>query len=178
MTRNPFRNLLRRAAREDGSVTVDFVLVFPVFIMVFLASFEAAMMMTRFVMLERALDISIRDLRLGVYTNPTHDQIKADICARTILLPDCEGALLLEMRPVSRVSWDVFAGTTQCVDRTEDLLPVTTFNPGAENELMLIRACAIFDPFFPTTRWGLRLPLDASGGYQLLAMSAFVNEPR
>ena len=43
---------------------------------------------------------------------------------------------------------------------------------------MLVRACAVFDPYFPTSAWGLQLPLDASGGYQLVAMSAFVNEPR
>jgi hypothetical protein len=64
------------------------------------------------------------------------------------------------------------------VDRATQIEPAVTFIPGGENELVLIRVCAVFDPIFPTTGLGLDLPLDPSGGYQLLAMSTFVNEPR
>jgi hypothetical protein len=134
--------------------------------------------MTRYVMLERALDMSVRDLRIGTYATPTHDRIKQDICDNMVVMPRCAEELLLEMRPVDRATWNVFDTQTTCVDRTQQIKPATEFNPGAQNEMMLLRACAIFDPFFPTTPWGLRLPLDSSGGYQLLAMSGFVNEPR
>lgn len=176
--RAKLRKLRRRAGAEDGSVTLDFVLVFPLFIMILLSSFEAGMMMTRYVMLERALDMSVRDLRLGTYANPTHAQIKSDICSRMILMPQCDQDLMLEMRPVNRGVWDVFTQATSCVDRTSSVQPATEFRPGSQNEMMLVRACAVMDPFFPTTAWGLRLPLDQSGGYQLLAMAGFVNEPR
>lgn len=173
-----WRRLGRLIAAEDGAVTTDFVLVFPAFMMVFLGSFEAGMLMTRSVMLERAVDMSVRDLRIGLYENPTHDQIKADICSRMVIMPDCMGALLLELRPVSTTTWNVFDGPATCVNRDEEVQPVTAWTGGSSNEMMLVRACAVFDPYFPTTSWGLQLPLDASGGYQLVAMSAFVNEPR
>ena len=176
-----FRRALRAAGREDGAVTMDFVIVFPMFVTILLMSFEAGMLMTRFVMLERALDITVRDIRLGNFVFPTpgqaHDIVKADICAQSVLMPNCMSDLRLEMRPVDRTTWAGLGATTDCVDRTQPVQPATSFQPGAQNQLMLIRACAVFDPFFPTTRYGLRLPLDASGGYQLAAMSAFVNEP-
>lgn len=156
----------------------DFVIVFPAFMMVFLGSFEAGMLMSRSVMLERAVDMSVRDLRVGLYENPTHDQIKADICARMVIMPGCMESLLLELRPVSTSTWNVFDGPATCVNRDEPVQPVTTWTGGESNEMMLVRACAVFDPYFPTSAWGLQLPLDASGGYQLVAMSAFVNEPR
>jgi len=168
----------RRLLAEDGTLTADFVIVFPVIMMVFLGSFEAGMLMTRSVMLERAVDLSVRDLRLGLVENPTHDQIRDDICSHMIVMPGCSEALMLELRPVSTTTWNVFDGPATCVNRGEEVQPVTTWLQGESNEMMLVRACAVFDPFFPTSAWGLNLPLDASGGYQLVAMSAFVNEPR
>ncbi|MFN3937544.1 MAG: TadE/TadG family type IV pilus assembly protein [Gemmobacter sp.] len=168
----------RRAARDDeGSLALDFVLVFPLIMMIFLASFEAGMVMLRRVALERSLDVVVRDLRLGNYENPTHDLIKLEMCENAWLLPNCFNSVRLELRPVSRTTWDVFTNAAACVDRDEVLQPATTFVPGGENQLMLIRACVVLDPFFPTTRLGLRLPLDATGAYQVVAMSAFVNEP-
>ncbi|MDO9526286.1 MAG: TadE/TadG family type IV pilus assembly protein [Gemmobacter sp.] len=173
----------RAAGREDGTVTVEFVILFPMFVSLLLMSFEAGMLMTRFIMLERALDITVRDIRIGNYEFPTpanateaHDMVKADICARSILMPNCMQDLMLEMRPVNRTTWAGMDASPDCIERGEPLGEVS-FAPGAQNQLMLIRACAVFDPFFPTTRFGLRLRLDPSGGYQMAAMSAFVNEP-
>jgi Flp pilus assembly protein TadG len=173
------RTVLRRLRAEDGAVTADFVFAFPPIMLILLASIEAGMMMTRGVMLERALDLTVRDLRLGITENPTHDQIRADVCARlAILLPNCTDVLLLELRPVSTATWNVFDAGPVCVDRTAQVQPLTTFVPGESNELMLVRACVVFDPYFPTTGFAANMNLDASGGYALVAMSAFVNEPR
>ncbi len=173
------RSALRRIRAEDGAVTADFLYAFPPIILMLLASIEAGMVMTRAVMLERAVDMSVRELRLGLRPNPTHDQLKADICARlTLLLPHCTDVLLLELRPVSTTSWNVFTSAPTCVDRTAPVQPLTSFVPGESNEMMLVRACVVFDPYFPTTGLAAGMVLDASGGYQLVAMSAFVNEPR
>lgn len=172
------RRLLRRAAREDGSATIEVVLVVPLFITLLLCTVEAGMLMVRHTMVDRALDITVRDLRLGRYTNPTVAQLRQDICSRTVVMPNCMNDLMIEMRPVSRTTWSLPTGRQPCVDRNLTIQPATTFIPGGENELVLIRVCALFDPLFPTTPYGLRLPLDPSGAYQLLAMSSFVNEPR
>jgi hypothetical protein len=64
-----------------------------------------------------------------------------------------------------------------CVDHALPIDPLTTINTGEGNQIMLMRVCVIQDPVFPTTGIGLRLPKDSSGGYGLLAATAFVNEP-
>lgn len=171
--------LLRRFWRdESAAMTVEFVIIFPMFMTILLASFEAGMLMTRYVMLDRALDITVRELRLGRMDNPEHDEIKQVICNHTVIMPHCMRDLRLELRPVSRTAWDVFDQPATCVDRTAEVQPAVIVYPGGSNELMLVRACAVFDPFFPTTPLGLQMRLDASGGYQMTAMAAFVNEPR
>jgi hypothetical protein len=173
------RRLLRRFARSDeGSMTAEVAILTPLFIMLLLCTIEAGMLMVRHTMLDRAIDITVRGLRLGHYENPTLAQLRADICSRVTVMPRCTQDLMIELRPIQRAVWDVPTGRQPCIDRTTEIEPATTFIPGGENELVLIRVCAIFNPLFPTTPWGLRLPLDSSGGYQLLSMSSFVNEPR
>ncbi len=51
------------------------------------------------------------------------------------------------------------------------------FNLGGENEIMLVRACAVLNPFFGTSKLVMRMPQDDSGGVVLTAASTFVNEP-
>jgi Flp pilus assembly protein TadG len=177
--RNALRRIRRRLSDEDGSITVDFVIAAPVFLTILFASFEAGYANMRQVMLERALDITVRDLRVGALgTNPTHAAVRNRFCSLATLMPSCQTDLLLEMRVINRTTWTGFANAPTCVNRLVQVQPALTFNQGGSNELVTIRACAVFDPFFPTTKWGLQLQRDASGGYQLAAMSAFVNEPR
>lgn len=172
------RRLNRALRREDGSSTIEFVLVLPLFLIIFMASAEAGIMLSRQAMLERALDLAIRDLRLGTWVDPTADGLKERICENAALVRNCDSSLLLELQPVDTANWVLPAEPASCIDREEEIQPVTAFVPGAGNQLMLVRACTVVDPIFPTTRYGLRLPLDASGGYQLRSASSFVNEPR
>lgn len=172
------RALRRFRGRDDASVTVEFAIIVPIFVTFLLSAVEGGMVMTRHVMLERSLDMAVRDLRIGMTQNPSYQQIKAGVCQNMIIMPTCMSDLKLELRPVSRITWNVPSTQTPCVNRSDTVEPASTFVPGGENEMMLIRVCAIYDPLFPTTGLGLSLPKDATGGYQLLAMSAFVNEPR
>ena len=142
-----------------------------------MSSLEMGTLMLRHVMLERALDMSVRDLRLGNWNNPTHDDFKRVVCNRAGVIPDCMNVLLVELRPVSTETWEPLSNGPICVDRAEAIHPVTTFTAGAGDEMMLIRACAKFDPIFPTSGLGFRLPKDNTGAYALTAATAFVNEP-
>lgn len=173
------RRALRRLSDEDGSITVDFMIVAPLFLMILFASFEAGYANMRQVMLERALDITVRDLRVGALGNqPPHNAVRNRFCELATLMPNCRTELMLEMRVIDRTTWTGFANAPTCVNRLLNIEPALSFSQGGANQLVTIRACAVFDPFFPTTTWGLQLRLDPSGGYQLAAMSAFVNEPR
>lgn len=166
-----------RSTRDDGNATIEFVFIFPAIITLFLMSFETGMLLTRGVMLDRGVDIAMRDLRLGTLDPMTHDQLKTVVCDNSVIIPDCESSLLIELRPIDKVTWSPLSGDTTCVDRDEELQPVLDFVAGGTNEMMLVRVCAVFDPFFPTGRLAAQMELDDTGAYALVATSAYVNEP-
>lgn len=162
---------------EDGSPSIEFVLVFPFVMGLFFATCEFGLLMTRQSMLETAVDKTVRHLRLGHFNEPDQNDLRRTICKYAAIIRDCENSLLIELRPVSTVTWTPLSGDTTCKDRDADISPVVALNPGVSNEMVLVRVCAVFKPFFPTSALGMRLAKDELGGYALVASSAFVNEP-
>lgn len=172
--------LKRFRKQEDGTATVEFVIVFPAFMVLLLSGIELSFVTLHHAMLERAVDITVRDIRLGTGTNPQHDQIKELICERAIFLEndDCHDTLKLEM-----IQLDPFEGVSipadpDCTDTSEEVKPVRNFVNGQSNELMVLRACAKLEPVFPTTGLGKKLGDNADGQYALVATSVFVQEPQ
>ncbi len=175
------RRWIRRfVSGEAGVVTVEFILWFPVFFFLFLSSVEAGFITAKAVMLERGLDMAIRDVRLGIGAM-THEAIKNKVCDNAIILPDCRNTIRLELKPVSTSSWTPLTGSNLCVDRAAPIDPAvdpTGYDVGIGNQLMLVRACALVQPLFPGVGLGLQLPKDSTyGDFILIATSAFVNEP-
>lgn len=169
---------LRRFHRtEDGSATIEFVIIFPVFFTFFLSTFELGMLETRHVMMDRGLDLAVRQIRLGILEPVTHQGFKQAVCDGATIIPDCMNQLKLEMVSVNPRAWVAMAASTDCVDRADANEAVRNFVPGVANQLMLIRACALFDPFFPTTGLGASLPRVSGGAYGLISVSSFVIEP-
>jgi hypothetical protein len=173
------RRLARFARGETGTAAVELVITLPTVMFLFIASAESGLYMTRLIMLDRAVDMTMRDLRLGLLDNPTSLELKQEICSHTSILPDCVDALRLELVPVSTVTWNFPTGRVGCVDRDEEIQEATAFNPGVDNELMLVRACMIQDAMFPGAQIGEGLAYDGdeAGGYALISINAFVNEP-
>ncbi len=93
--------------REDGTATMEFVLVIPMIMMIFMASFESGLLMTRSIMLEQSVDMTMRELRLGHYTQVTNHLLKKEICSRTVIFPDCVASMKIEMDRVSTTTWDM-----------------------------------------------------------------------
>ncbi len=164
---------------EHGAAAIEFVIIFPLIMMVFLSTIEAGVYAMRKAMLKRALDLTVRGLRLGQFVDPDHEALKARICdAAGAVVPNCRGTLLLELRPLDSAAWALPDPAARCIDRRESVLPVTRLIAGAGDQMMIVRACAVTDPVFPHNALGLRMPVDGSGGYAIVATSAFVNEPR
>lgn len=168
---------LKGLRREDGNATIEFVLLFPALITVFLMVVETGVILIRGTMLDRAVDISMRELRLGTLSPMTHDGLKQSICDNSLIIQNCGDVILVELRPISTATWTPLEGATTCVNRSEEVQPVLDFVPGLQNEMMLVRVCAVFDPFFPTGQLAAQIKMDDQGGYALVAMSAYVNEP-
>jgi hypothetical protein len=174
-----FLNQIKRfTRRQDGSATVEFVIVFPIFMVIFMSVFEGGLLMTRLVMLDRGLDITVRAIRLAPSsTNITHESVKDMICANALILQDCEDQIQVEMVVISADTWTMPDASADCIDRTSVIDPVITFSGGEENDIMFIRACVVVDPMFSSSGLGLALSKDDSGGVRILATSAFAIEP-
>ena len=181
MQRNslPGARLMRRLRREDGAVTIPTILWLPVFFMIMIAGVEMMVTNLRQILLERAVDVATRELRLGSAINLTHDQLKQKICTAIRFVSDCNENLAVEIFPVDKTTWQ-FSNTnsTLCTDSTstEDLTP--TLDYGSSNSLMVVRACLKLKPMSDMDPLGAALAKDASGRFALVAMTAYVNEPR
>jgi Flp pilus assembly protein TadG len=180
MTR--FRLSLRRVTRDDrGNASIEFVFMFPLIFGLFLASFEAGYMALRSTMLERALDQTVRDLRLGNLRSASVDALRESLCNRTDMFPDCRNSVTLELTRINAGFSNLPGVSEPCARRNPQIVAGTDgdiVDTGVENEMMVVRACMVTDALFPTAFMGVNSALaDADGTYALVATAAFVNEP-
>ena len=171
------RRLARGFMREDGTATIEFALAVPVLMTVFMASFESGLLMTRSIMLDQAVDITMREMRLGHLVSPTAAMIKEEICKRSVILNNCEANTIVELTRISTTTWKMPSARASCVSRDLQYQDPDIFVSTAPNDMMLVRVCVRQDLMFPTSGLGLKLATDSQGGYGLVSMTAFVVEP-
>ncbi len=177
----PLRRLAARACfwrREDGTATIEFALLVPVFLSVLIAGVEVGVLTARQTMLERGMEQTMRALRLGRVQPVTLDTLRESVCRNTVIIRDCQANLLVELRRLQPQNIALPSGSAPCINRDEETQPAVTLTPGVEHDLMLVRICLIVDPIFPTSGLGLGLSRDASGGFRMVTSSVYVNEPR
>ncbi|TNF59631.1 MAG: pilus assembly protein [Rhodobacteraceae bacterium] len=177
MIRKVSRHLRRFSRREDGSATVEFSILFLPMFTFLLSAVEIGMIHIHHSMLERAVDMTVRDIRLGTGTAPQHDQIRQTICDRAGFIDDCSGSVRIEMVLMDPFNWTNPPTDADCIDQSQTIAPVRSFTNGASNQLMFMRVCATFDPVFPTIGMGKNLIKDGAGKYALISTAAFVQEP-
>lgn len=167
-----------RSFRDDerATSTIEFVILAPFIMMIVFSILESGWLMTQKTMLDRGLNMSIRDLRVGLVANPTHDTIVTSVCNYAGILRDCEAALHLEMVGLAN---PISSGNATCVDRVTNVEPVINWVQGSRQvpEIMVLRACFVVDPLIPGSAIGALLPKDPSGAYNMVTYAAFANEP-
>lgn len=174
-----FKNILRHFMRsEDGTASVEFVIVVPVFLGILVMSVELGFVTLRNTMLERGLDVAVRELRLGTGNAPQHDEIKQIICDNTLVINNCMANLRLEMKSTDIRAFSALDPVADCSDEAEPAKPLRKFEAGDENELMLLRACLQYKPLFPEEFLGAAMRKNSSGQVEMVAMTSFVQEPK
>ncbi|MBS1303872.1 TadE/TadG family type IV pilus assembly protein [Loktanella sp. SALINAS62] len=168
------RDLLRG---ESGAATVSFVLVVPVFFFIFVNAFEIHVHSIRQVMVDRAVDLAARDVRIGYLTNPTHDDLTAQVCKYARLIENCERDIRLDMTVVDPRNLTLPTDATPCRDRAEENPPEITLANGENNKLMLLRVCILFDPAFNYAGVGRKILIADTEYYAMQAATAYVMEP-
>jgi Flp pilus assembly protein TadG len=172
------RRIIGFLRSQEASSTVEFVLTVPVLMTIFMASVESGMMMVRSVMMDQAVDHVMRDLRLNNLGAVNHASLRNEICDRLTMIDNCRSAVKIELTPISTQTWAVPTAPATCINRAQPMEPYADFSVGGANEPMLVRVCVTVDPIFPMTGMGLRMRSDGQGGYTIVAMSVFANEPR
>lgn len=177
MTHKLIKFLRRFKREEDGHMVVEFALAVPLVFTMFLTSVELGIYSMRQMFLDRGLDMTVREIRLGTGTQFTHNQLKQKICTYSGFLTDCDTTLRLSLRPVDIRTFNGVGGPSDCVDTSQVIEPPSVFSLGQGNEMMLVRACYMFKPVFPTTGLGYAFTKDGSGRSKMVSLSAFVQEP-
>lgn len=170
--------LRRWLRREDGNSTIEFVILFPIFITLLVSSVEIGIITLRHTMLDRAVDMTVRDIRLGTASIPQYATIRDTICERAALIPDCQQNIKIEMIRMDLRAWVQPPKKFDCINHAEDVQPVRTFQNGRQNEMILLRICAMYKPVFPMATLGRDLTRDNQSGYAaMVTTTAFVQEP-
>lgn len=170
--------LLGRARREDGNATIEFAILFPLFITILVSSVEIGFITFRHTMLDRAVDLTVRDIRLGTGSAPQYEDIRDAICDRAGIIPDCRNNMKIEMIRMDLRAWTPPPADYDCVNHAEEVQPVRAFVNGMQNEMMLLRICAMFEPLFPFGGLGRDLKNNSPTGYSaMITSTAFVQEP-
>lgn len=168
----------RRRFRRDtrGAAAIEFALVVPVLLAIIFSTLEVGWIMVQSIMLDRALDMTVRELRIGSFANPTQEEMRKRVCDRAMVLINCEGNLALELVPIV-TSADYPTDGARCVNRDSEIAPVLRFNPGARTQTVFVRACFVVDPITPMMGLSVVLSRDETGALRLVSKSGFVNEP-
>ncbi len=176
------KNFARFGREENGNATIEFVFLFPLFMSIFLMGFESGFYMIRNVMLERGVDIAVRNIRLGNGKIPSYDAVREQICDSSLIFPNCDKSIHIWMEEIAIAPGAIAAveGGARCLNQfSEDpQFDDTDYDVGKANTMMVVQVCASVTPFFPTTGIGLGLKNDKLGGQMaIVASTAFVNEP-
>ncbi|MEO1471233.1 MAG: TadE/TadG family type IV pilus assembly protein, partial [Pseudomonadota bacterium] len=136
------------ADRRGGVATMEFAVCFPVLFVIIFALFEIGWLTTRSVMLERGLDMTAREIRVGTLSGADHVELKQAVCRNAPAIANCERDLVIELvafNPAAAYP----SNQPNCVDRTGKVDPVVTLLPGQRSEIMFVRACLTVDALLP-----------------------------
>jgi len=81
------------------------------------------------------------------------------------MIPNCLEEVKLEMVRKEIRNFSAMDPQPDCIDREERGAPRKDFATGGNNDLMILRVCALFDPVLPTATIGAALPKQSQGAY-------------
>lgn len=171
-----FASFKRLFSIEDGLATVEFVAMFPAAMLVLFVAGESALTNVKKTNLDRALEMTVRDLRMGLIETPTLGTLRSLMCERMGDPDNCAADLTLELsvRSTMATNMTVPSLTANCVNIPTEIDPALSYGV---NELILVRACYVVDVIFPTSVGSMTVAEAMGDDHQLVSTTAFVNEP-
>lgn len=154
---------------QRGVATVEFVVTFPILFALSFLAISLSFTLVQSTLLDRALDLTVRDLRLGVISNPDMTVLERAVCDQMFTFTDCTQSLTLEFTRIDPVTFSDPPAMGPCTKRDPDAQAARageTYATGAHNDLMLVRACV-----------EVLNVISGVGDMQIYARSAYVVEP-
>lgn len=174
------KNRLNRFRKEDAGAiyTLEFAVMFPVLCMTLFYGVELTTHANRQFQLDRGLEVTTRIIRLNTAIEYSHDDLKQAICDNAGGLDDCESNMRLELLPMDLRAYTGLPSTADCTNSPLTVTPVRGWSLGEQHELMVMRACYEYIPFMSSLGLGKLLGSGENGKGEMIAISAFVQEPR
>ncbi|MEM9763937.1 MAG: TadE/TadG family type IV pilus assembly protein [Pseudomonadota bacterium] len=173
------KNALSFLRDDRGAASLEFAAVFPLLAAILGAYLEMGWLMTKQMMLDRGLDVTMRQIRVASAGVVNHDTIKDAVCANAYIMIDCGTSLKIQLIPYDDATPADFNGA-DCYDREAEVNLASSFadSGGSRDELMFVRACVLVDFLMPGAGLGFYFTQETpSNGYALVSYSAFKNEP-
>lgn len=176
------RALINLRRKTDGTAAMQFVIVFPLIMTLFAFACDLGLILMRKVMLERAVDVEVRQIRIGARAADDYTGLREDICAGAMIIPHCQSRLKLELKAMAPRVWEAPGHAPDCESLSEVTITAPRqFDAARSNQLVILRACVVLEPLMPG--WGLGQSLLSNGSgsknrfYQITASTSFVKEP-
>lgn len=172
------RKVKRLTADNKGGAAVEFAMVSPLFFAFLFSLFEAGLLFTRIAIIEDATQAASRQIYTGAAQSGgmTQTDIANMICTGTSGFVSCADSIEVEVQTVT--GFNALPTTDAVCDESgDDINPTTTFNPGAQQEIVFVRVCVTVPILTPGLGLGLALPKTANDNYAIVTSLAFVNEP-
>lgn len=190
--------LKRFRKSEDGLASIEFVVAIPLLLSMLIFAWELGLALVRQSLLEQAVDVTVREVRLGHVVADDFEKMRDYMCHVTRIIPNCPERLKLELRVVHPYDDDL---TTMYLPPEPDCAKLVVEDPDGAidqaakvqrgqsrerdvagiNQIVMMRACIVVDPFF---RGGhVDKALSNNNGntdglsYRLTARSLYVVEP-
>ncbi|MEM8595547.1 MAG: TadE/TadG family type IV pilus assembly protein [Pseudomonadota bacterium] len=166
-----------------GSASIEFVVLFPLLFAILMAFLEMGWLMTKHMMLDRGLDVTMRQIRIASAPVTNYEAIRTAICANAFIFSDCEEELKIQLVPVDDVTPAILS-SADCYDRGLDAAANAATDyaagGGGRDQIMFVRVCVLVNPILPGVGYGYRISHNDAGetvGYSMISYSAFMNEP-
>lgn len=159
------RARVRRFGRDQsGTTTLSFLLMFPLVFGIFLTTLDSGFATMRSALLDRALDVSARQIRNGTMASTTIGDIRTEMCKELTAFKDCSTMLKLQFVSVPRADFTMPPRSLACDNSGTVITPVTSFTAGQANPITVLRACMVITSFTPSALMSAR-----PGTYQIEA---------
>jgi hypothetical protein len=176
-----YQRVRRILRRDDAATTVEFVVLFPVVLLVFFIAAENVVVNLKTTILDSAVDRTIRELRMGMIAAPSQSVLESLICEKMGSPINCVADLVLEMT-VGTFSSSTGAvilpsASAACVSKSTFVDPVVSFSFGGSNDLIFVRACYTVDVSMPMSIGTVSVADQVGTEHRLISTAVFMNEP-